>query len=129
MADHLGVSRELIQHENELVNARMGWFLTIQGFLFAGLAFAWNKGVALSVVFSVVGVLTSFSIGILLRYSTLAIKRIEESISSEGDEHIIGRSYKETPLFVHFLLPWHFLPVVFFLAWASLIYIRVKGFA
>jgi hypothetical protein len=81
--------------------------------------------VALIVVFSVVGILSSSSVGILLRYGILAIKQLEERARSIGDEQVIGRGYRETSAVMHFLLPWHFLPILFAVAWAALIVIRV----
>ena len=126
MAQDPKIIRDLIKHENALMNDRMGWFLTLQGFLFAGLAFAWDKGTGISIVFSVVGVLSSMSIGILLQYGILALKRLEEQPCLDSDGPIIGRGYGETKSAIHFLLPWHLLPVVFFVAWTFLIVIRVS---
>jgi len=120
------IIRDLIKHENALMSDRMGWFLTLQGLLFAGLAFAWDKGAGISVVFSVVGVLSSMSIGVLLRYGTHAMKRLEEQSNPDSDGPSIGRKYSETKWIVHFLLPWNLLPVVFFVAWVCLIVVRVS---
>jgi hypothetical protein len=125
MASELQVFRELIRLENETLNYRMSWFLTLHGFLFAAMAFAWDKDVALIVVFAVVGILSSTSVGILLRLGTLAIRQLEERARSIGDEQVIGRGHRETSALMHFLLPWHFLPILFAAAWAALIVIRV----
>lgn len=35
--------RNLIRHENELINQRLTWLGTFQGLLLAALAFAWDK--------------------------------------------------------------------------------------
>jgi hypothetical protein len=34
--------RQMIYHEGELINHRIGWLVTLQGLLFAALGFAWN---------------------------------------------------------------------------------------
>ncbi len=117
----------LIRDENEMINHRMNWFLILQGFLFASIAFAWDKGISLSIVFSCVGILSSLSVGVLLRYGILAIKNLEESCGNHK-QPIIGRGYKVTPRIIHLFLPWHFLPYLFAAAWLALILIRVSGF-
>jgi hypothetical protein len=35
--------REMVRHENELMNHRVSWLLTLQGLLFTALGFAWDK--------------------------------------------------------------------------------------
>lgn len=117
------VARSLIRYENEMINHRMNWFLILQGFMFAGLAFAWDKNKALCVVFSLVGGLSSVSVGLLLRYGILAIRNLERSAQNDGK--VIGRGSDETCSLAHFLLPWHFLPVLMVLAWLFLICVRV----
>jgi hypothetical protein len=119
------VIRELIRLENDALNWRMGWFLTLQGFLFAALAFAWDKDAELIVVLSIIGILSSLSVGILLRYGILAMKGLEEELQTDSEERVIGRRYGETPAIILFLLPWHFLPLLFVGAWAAVIVIRV----
>jgi hypothetical protein len=41
--ENANIIREMIQHENELVDQRINWMSTIQGLLFAALAFGWEK--------------------------------------------------------------------------------------
>lgn len=122
------VIRTLIHDENEMVNNRMHWFLILQGFMFAGLAFAWDKNCALCIVFSCVGMFSSLSVGVLLRYGILAIKKLEQSIQDE-DQPVLGRGSKDTSAFMHFLLPWHFIPILMMMAWIALICIRIFNVA
>ena len=47
LAKRWEMARELIEHEDNLVNHRIGWILNLQGFLFAALglgASAWSVG-------------------------------------------------------------------------------------
>ena len=118
------VIRQLIRDENAMVNNRMNWFLILQGFMFAGIAFAWEKNSALCIVFSCVGMLSAVSVGMLLRYGILAIKDLEQSVQ-EASQPVLGRGRKDTSEFMHLLLPWHFLPILMTVAWATLIYIRI----
>jgi hypothetical protein len=118
------VTRLLIHDENEMINHRIHWFLILQGFMFASLAFAWGKNSALCIVFSIVGMLSAVSVGVLLRYGILAIQKLEQSIQEET-QPVLGRGSKETSAFMQLLLPWHFLPVLMVVAWSALICIRV----
>jgi len=43
LRDLAEVTRGLIRHEDELTNQRMSAFLTVEGLLFAALAFGWDK--------------------------------------------------------------------------------------
>jgi hypothetical protein len=126
MVNESHVIRELIRLENDALNYRMTWFLTLQGLLFAALAFAWDKGAAIIVVFSIVGILSSVSVGILLRYGILAIKELEKVSRADGHQPVIGKGYSGTSAVMHFLLPWHFLPILFVVAWAAFMVIRVR---
>ena len=118
------VIRELLTQENTLMDNRMSWFLTLQGFLFAALAFGWDKGASLIAVFGIVGIMSSISVGILMRHTVLAMRRLQEKAESFCNGPIVGRSHKENIAIVHFLLPWHFLPILFSLAWILLIVLK-----
>jgi hypothetical protein len=118
--------RALIAQENEMVNHRMNWFLILQGFMFASIAFAWEKGVAISVVFCCVGVLSAISVGTLLRYGVLAIRSLEQMAGGDA-QRVLGRGHDTTPRLAHALMPWNFLPLLFVLAWIVLMLIRLQG--
>ena len=122
------VIRTLIHDENEMINHRMNWFLILQGFMFAGIAFAWEKNAALCIVFSCVGMLSALSVGVLLRCGILAIKNLEKS-AEQDSQRVLGRGSEESSSFIHFLLPWHFLPILMVIAWSTLICIRVYNVA
>lgn len=125
MAEQAEVIRELIARENDMINQRITWFLVLQGFMLAGLAFGWEKSAALCTVFAVLGILTSISVGILLRYGILAIAGLEASCQ-DTEEMVIGRGSKETPALIHLLLPWHLLPIAFTASWIALVVIRLQ---
>ncbi len=99
-----------------MINHRMQWFLILQGFLFAGIGFSWEKNTALCIVFSSVGVLSSLSVGFLLRCGIQAIASLEDNI----EQVIIGKKAEALSPLQHFLLPWHFLPVTMALAWIAM---------
>jgi hypothetical protein len=103
----------------------MTWFLTMQGFFFAALAFAWEKSVGLIVVLSILGTLSSFSTGVLLRLGILTMKSLEKKAPKDDPRPVIGRGYEETSAALHLVLPWHLFPILFMVAWTALIMIRV----
>jgi hypothetical protein len=67
--------REMIRHDDEQVNRRITWFCTVQGLLFAAMAFAWAKPGAkpLVFVFAVLGIMVSISTYYAVRAAMLAI--------------------------------------------------------
>ncbi len=115
--------RKLIAYENEMVNHRMTWFLVLQGFMLVAYSFAWDKNLALCIVFSCMGIVISFSAGIILRFGILAIRDHERSCHVPGDP-VLGRGYDQTPWYIHLLLPWHLMPLMFMVGWLALIFIR-----
>jgi len=106
--------RSMIQHENTLLNARMGWMWALQGFLFGAIGFLWEIHWIPILIIALVGFLSSISIG----YSCI---RASNAIGSLLD---IARDFKEEnasyyilpPTLgartkgIQWLLPWKFLP-------------------
>lgn len=123
MNENPNTIRALIQHENEMANHRMNWFLILQGFMFAGIAFAWDKSTALCIVFSIVGILSSLSVGILLNYGIQAIRKLDQ----KSRDTTIGKGSEEINQFMHFLLPWHFLPFTMMVSWTAMIIIKLAN--
>jgi hypothetical protein len=74
------VIRGMIRHENELLNSRMSWLLTLEGFLFAALGFAWEKDHTrcLALLLSLVGMLVALSAGVMLHCSNRAVARLHD---------------------------------------------------
>lgn len=118
------VLRELIKNENEMINHRMNWFLTLQGFMFAAISFAWEKNTELCLVFSLVGALSALSVGLLLRSGVKEVKCLEEE-GRELSNPVIGRKFEETPKVIHSFLPWQFLPILMVSAWSLILIIKI----
>jgi hypothetical protein len=66
----------MIQHEDDLRNQRLGYLLTLNGFLFAALGFAWNARQARSLVLvlSIMGILIAVSSFVSMILSDAAIR-------------------------------------------------------
>jgi len=116
------VVREMIRHENELMNHRISWFNTLQGLLFAALAFSWDKaeGGGLVYIFSALGTLLCLSTFYSLRANLLAISTLRHwwDNNRATDYHgpdVIGRrpDQKSIPL----LRPYVAFPAAFGIAW------------
>jgi hypothetical protein len=143
--------REMIQHEDQLRNMRLGWLLTLNGFLFAGLGFAWSRGNGwLIPVFAVVGAAVSISGFASMMMSDAAVrelsgmaepatpKGIRDCIADanvedveldklKGMEPVMGArraSYRNRMLTV-LLYPWKVLPIVLTLTWIAVPLVRV----
>jgi hypothetical protein len=78
------VIRTMIQHEDTLRDQRLGWFLTLNGFLFAALGFAWNSSPALAYILGVLGVFIALSSFLTLRVSTLAVRKLRHYVGDSS---------------------------------------------
>jgi hypothetical protein len=79
--------RQMVQHEDELRNQRLGYFLTLNGFLFAGLGFAWKSAdaKALVTVLALLGFAISLSAFASMNLSTAAIKYLRDRDPASQD--------------------------------------------
>ncbi|MGH1484958.1 MAG: hypothetical protein ACRBCI_01985 [Cellvibrionaceae bacterium] len=121
---HLATIRSLIQHEDNLLNTRLGWMWTLQGLLFGAAGFMWGKDLLPIVVIASIGLLSSISIGYSCTRAVNAIGNLLEQSEDLKTKHtsfffppMIGASKKGK----EWLLPWYFLPWVFSAAWVSLL--------
>jgi hypothetical protein len=72
--------REMVRHENELMNHRVSWLLTLQGLLFTALGFAWDKADAhaLIYVFCATGAVVAISSQTVLNGARQAIDQLRQ---------------------------------------------------
>ena len=114
--------RAMVRHENDLINHRVSWLLTIQGFLFAALAFTWEDARVLVPVIAGVGVFVSFSIGIVIRYGSAAIGKLNKDWEGNKPPNYDGpdiMGHVSTANWERPFRPWRFLPVLFAFAWVA----------
>ena len=135
-------NRELIISENEMLDHRMMWLLTIQGLLFASFLLV-RRGNGLGhgsvgervrttdareiFIFYSMGVFSAVSVGIVLFFAVNTIKCIVANTPEPGTRYVIGLSHGRTPVLVHYLLPWNSLPVLFVAAWHLLVETEAGG--
>ena len=119
----LEVTRQLIQHENDLINHRLTWFITLQGLLLAALAFAWDKNDAkgLVFVFCGLGILAAISTGSVLWGGAFAIENLSKAEKQNQRSQVIGRHAKWIEKIFY---PWFSLPVLFAIAWGFILFLN-----
>jgi hypothetical protein len=125
-------ARELIRHENDLVNQRIGWLVQTEGLLFAALAFSWTPAPKLSFILAAVGIATAASIGSAIALYSPAVRGIEAWWIRSVPEHqrvdrlVMGLSAPSRGL-AKALRPWRALPYVFGVTWAAVVLTKVFG--
>lgn len=125
--DVANIIRAMIVHEDDLVNQRMTWFLTIQGLLFAAMAFAWGKdGVLIWGVLAPLGIAISVSFHFTLNLGPAAVTELRESWDKYKGEYdgpdIVGKRVSRK---VNIIWPWQSLPICVSTAWIAAGIIRV----
>ena len=118
--NYANVIREMIRHEDDLLIGRTNWLMTLQGLLFAALAFAWDIE-RLPLVFIIFGALFSALFIPYLTFSERAIIKLlnlwkENSRDYDGPP-LMGLEYKDVPAWYSRIWPWSWSPVVFIIAW------------
>jgi vacuolar-type H+-ATPase subunit I/STV1 len=112
--------REMIFKENEFINHRLAWLVTLQGLLFAALGFAWEKAHVLINPIATTGIVVSITsfIGLLLAHK--AIEKLKKEWKDQKKENgyvgpdVIGYG---APNVVKYFLPWFALPLLFVVVW------------
>lgn len=126
------ILRKMIQHEDDLRNQRLGYYLTLNGFLFAGVGFAWKMSSerALVIVFAAAGMLMALSTLVAMRLSTAAIAylrgRDPASIKGHSPDPNMSIPVAVSSLqfgddHFKFLQPWIALPAIVGLTWLAVL--------
>jgi hypothetical protein len=119
--------REDIRYNNELINQRLTWFGTLQGLLFAALAFSWpGTGYALSFIFCALGGGVALSIGLGTYGANLVIEKLERELDRlEGREATAEPVWRNRAKWWWWLMPGYFVPWMFLSAWAVVAVVRL----
>jgi len=121
--------RGMIQHETELVNHRMTWFLTAQAVLFAALGVVWEKDLLIQLTLALVGLVVGVSFHVGIRAAIRAVQHLEQcwlekcrSLQIDPrDEPPINGLYKgQIGSIEKFLFPWRLLPWFLSVVWLVL---------
>ena len=125
----VSVIREMIRHEDVLLNQRLTWMWTLQGLLFGATSVLWDKDSPAVMLIGLVGLLSCISIGYSLARGLRAVRELlgvaadHKKRLGEGAEipPTIGARTKAT----EWLLPGRFLPWVFGVSWVLVIVLRI----
>jgi hypothetical protein len=124
------VLREMIRHEDDLRDQRLGWLFALTGFLFTAVGLAWSDAhaTALVTLVGVVGACVSVSTAASLRASELAIARLRAlagddepgrapvaALRSEDLRHARGLA-----AIVPHIYPWRVVPWLLAIVWVAL---------
>lgn len=115
--------RGLIQHESAMVNNRLTWLTTLNGFLFAALAFAWSDAQSIIPLFAVFGFLLSISVFLSVQRAVAATERYVDAWDKHRDPNHISvdvtghRPVRGLKKVVRFLMPWYFIPLSLAVFW------------
>ena len=113
------IIRDMIFKEDEFVNHRLTWLVTVQGLLFAALGFAWGKGTALTGLLGAIGIVVSITSFVCLLVSQQAIHGLVKKWDLRKKDDYVGPDiigFRSSAI-VGLLLPWIILPLLFVVAW------------
>ena len=132
MTEKHEIYRLMIRSENELINHRMTWISTFNGFLFASIAFAWDKSWLLVVAFAFLGFVVSSFSGVALFFANKAFRVLywewQENKPDDYDgPNVIGLPSRFKGGLGSWLNPWSSIPFFFALAWLTIAIIRVTS--
>ena len=127
--DKANVIREMIRHEDDLLLGRTNWLMTLQGLLFAALAFGWDRP-WLPFLIVALGILFSTLFIPYLNLSEQAIAQLlgwwKENGAGYDGPPITGLEYKNIPGVLSKILPWNLMPYVFIVAWLVFLLVQLR---
>ncbi len=125
MDEYEDIAREMVRHENELMNHRLTWLLTLEGLLFAALGFAWGKddspsAKGLVYVFCGIGAFVPVLTLFILDAAQKALIRLRDWWEDARPPDYKGPGiigYWHKPALIAWFVPWRILPATFVVAW------------
>jgi hypothetical protein len=125
------VIRTMIRHENDLVNHRLTWLLALEGFLFAGIGFAWDKlpdnKCDLVFLFSVIGMAAAGSATVVLDAAHYAIMTLGYWWDRHKPKDFLGpdvMGYRGHHWLFGLFVPWRLIPPTLVVVWLLLFLIK-----
>ena len=117
MANVIDAKAQLVEQENEMIDHRMIWLLTLQGLFFLGMVTGRKEDVPPTEVVAGIGIATTVSLSMAITFGLEAIKCIVDSTPQHLHEYIIGLPNNGIPANLHVLLPWELMPILFVVLW------------
>ena len=132
------IIRGMIEHENSLMNNRIGWMLAFNGFLFTAISISisqkasGNSLIFINVIISVVGIVTAVSTFIALKISMKAIHRLKtkwllETPKPPGFQEIgvMGYEVPQKYKWILILVPWFIFPILMASVWLIILICQI----
>lgn len=122
--------RDMIRHENELMNHRITWLMTLEGLLFTALGFAWGKPDTRGLIFILcaLGALVPASSWWILEAAQRALKRLQAWWETNKPKDYAGPGvvgdWHPKPI-TRWIIPWRAFPILFFSAWIAIAMIAI----
>jgi len=127
------IIRDMIRHEDALRDHRLSYLLTLNGFLFAALAFAWreNDGESIPLVclLAAVGFVVGLSAYAGQMTSNQAVTKLRD-LAHDPDPPVLGLTSAEQDQYSvsrwnKALVPWNVLPKLLIVIWPSIAVARI----
>lgn len=120
--------RDLLKHEGELLNHRMGWLLTINSVSLTGVCFAWESFVIAVPVFAFIGIGGSTVLALGMFLSAKAANDLARLWEKRRDP-----AYEVPVIGMLPRLPWSlavigFFPIVLICIWVTILFLFVFRF-
>ena len=132
--DYENTVRAMISREDELTNQRMLWMAAFNGLLFAAMGFAWDKPGAkfLSIVFSILGIATSFLNGVALIFASNAQRRLlawwhRFKPSPYVGPGVMGCEPLDEKKYSLYFTPWITLAFIFTCGWLAILIFVIRS--
>ena len=116
--------RQMLDHENTLVNNRYTWMLASQSLLFAALGVFWGKELFVEIIICIVGLVSTISVGYSLYLADRAIRNLLcdwRKYSKGKNVSQLPPMYGLTKKWSPFGFPWLIVPPTVALAWLAII--------
>lgn len=121
--------RQMLDHENTLINSRYTWMLATQSLLFAALGTFWLKDLLVEVMLCGVGMASTSSVG----YSLYSANRSVRNLIEDWENYCNGnpaaknlpRIYGLRNKWPEWPYPWKAFPPVLLVAWIVLLIRRL----
>lgn len=125
------IIREMIRHEDDVIDQRFTWLCQIQGFLFTALALAWKEPTAhyLVLLLCLVGIAVAITTWFALRSAWQGVEKLlkwwDEKVKSTGYVGPVVFARRVDDRWTSHLRPWNILPLIFSLAWGIVLVIKI----
>lgn len=116
------IIRSMNEHENDLLNMRFTWLMTIQGLLFASLGFTLDeKNLLIIIIICIMGIITAVSFISVRKIWKAALRTLnlwrKENLKDYKGPPQIGLEESNKMTITSLFYPWYIFPWAFIVSW------------